>query len=335
VPEPGATGVAPDTGIAIHGFGYGIDGSRVDPSRFPLGRVSLSDAAGNQVPLGQPTNFSGTQPMFVYRPLEELEPGTNYRVSAELSAQDTERPTQAGGSEKLEFVFTTGSERLGAIELSGALSAELVLGEAPIQECGPCGGDCTQTGTRPALFAHVSLPVPTGGMAATGYRGWLYFSNDQPVELLGIGDATGGQVVNLQTYFEASPSERVELDIEVVDEELAYRPCFVAQFWDARAVTAESAPLCLDAVKPSEHYTPPSEEPPVAPPPDDSPSSGGAADDASSQDDSRETSKGCSCGVTPSKRTNVAAWVSTGLLLCALARRRRGSLSRAVGSGPE
>jgi hypothetical protein len=124
--------------------------------------------------------------------------------------------------------------------------------EVDTAECGPCGGECTVSGQRRALFADVHLPAPSGGQGV--YRGVLRFSDSEPARV-STRDPTSieGEVHEVQAtqFVKLEAGEAMTMHQEVSAEDFSYAGCFTFAVWDPAGNVAQTSG-CLPTLSPDD-----------------------------------------------------------------------------------
>ena len=112
----------------------------------------------------------------------------------------------------------------------------------------PCGGDCTQSGTRGVTQARVKLPELSGGFGST-LSAVLLLTDDSPGSFAPPSKAEPAteHVVSVELFAGARSELRVTLPVEAQP----YEPCFALKVWDDRGDEVFSEPVCLDETFPN------------------------------------------------------------------------------------
>jgi hypothetical protein len=332
IPVADATGLPRDLGIVIDATPWSPPGGpSLDFTSFEL----VAEDTGIAVP-GQFVQWYTTVSTAAWHPLEPLEAGRSYVLSAAIEQYGASRPAEATGADTATVRFTTGSSLASPLELSGALTIAFERYSYPLaQNCSPCGGGCELTGTyAEAVRARATLPEVRGGFDAGSYSAWLHLTEHAPAVFAGPGEGDpSGSELNLMTYATIAPGQHSEVTMDIPGG-LSYPLCFALNVWDPAGHAVQAAPVCLDA---DDIAIDPATDPPLSPVPDspaeDDPAQGGASGAAGSagamssdpamQTDDADASSSCSMASAPRAARvsgNALALCFGALLLC---RRRR------------
>ncbi len=251
-PGDGSTGLPRDTPIVLAVNGYSPDGSLIVPQfRLHIADAALTDSDGNVAQLRSPEgDLWGNRALSrVFAPTTPLSPNTRYHFGARITDLRVQRPTDATGTEQVDFYFSTGAALAPALTLTGELDFSLTTEEVPTFVCGPCGESCVESGTRSARMAHLLLPAPSGGNGLVGYQGVVYLTDEQPLDVGTERPFTGAVLdheLSLQTWVQLESDSRQLLDIELPVRAEAYRACFTLQVWDPGEGHVAALAKCLD-----------------------------------------------------------------------------------------
>lgn len=222
-----------------------------DPGVLPLNPTLSLVRTGSDTPLD--LSVVSYAPRLAWAPKTLLEPHTSYTASLTLGYE---------GVPATSWEFTTGGGMAESLSLDGELSVTLEGGTRPIEQCGPCGNDCTAQGERAAILARIKLPRARGGFAPRA--AWVWLTDEKPYDFSRVdkggpepyhgSNVSIGSMVELGDD-EASPGGEAQILLEVPQEQTPYRPCFAMSASDARGDEVVAEPVCLgpfpEAARPS------------------------------------------------------------------------------------
>ncbi len=252
VPADGAVGVPRDLGIVLsaRAWGYEPEGSAIFPG-FVTTSIHLFEVATDaEVPLRSIPWMSGL-PTAAWYPVAPLAPRTGYRVEAVLADQGA-MPAEVTGPTRLTFRFTTGDELAPALEALGGLAMELETYDRDVFDCGPCGSGCVTAGTVRDVRARITIPALRGGFDQDGYRGWVAVREDTPATFGAPGEPDDGAGIFPTVYVPFAPGAPTIVYAPVADLDRSYRACVSLGAWDPAGHMPSVAPVCLDAMRPSD-----------------------------------------------------------------------------------
>ena len=222
---------------------------------FPFADVALIDADTEQaVPLAEARWFAlrGSDVVMALHPVDALAPLHAYRAEARLrvglgsSTESAAAPVVSG--------FTTSDVLLDPLALNGEIGFSLRGAEVDVLDDNTCGPGRV-IGQRPALFADVQLPAPSGAQGV--FVAVLYFSDDAPLRInpydstdydraeLEAHQVYDMQVVNIQA------GQALTLEQEVLGRDFAYAGCFTLVVTDPSGQAAQAS-RCLPSLTPGD-----------------------------------------------------------------------------------